>query len=102
MQSFTQPVDLKPDPFFITRVMNALEQRQSDADDFSGYGPLERLLRPAFVTVVIAVNLLSAGFALNRAMNSSDATAMKANLAAEYGFLTTQYDILQTPKTEQK
>ena len=97
LQCFDQPERIKSNPFFFTRVQAAILSLEREQAEPGIYSILERLLRPAIITAIVALNVITAGIFLgHKGQQEFSKTKVISTFAEEYFFTQHDYDIFKT------
>ncbi|MBN1350910.1 hypothetical protein JXJ21_15935 [candidate division KSB1 bacterium] len=81
LEQFEHADRLRPNPFFYTRVKARIEAQTQGA--VQGY--VHRVLKPAFLTLLVAVNVITAVFLLNNSATETNTRQSLINsFAKEY------------------
>lgn len=97
LQCFDQPEKIESNPFFFTRVQAAISDLDKKQTELGIFSIFENVLRPAFIVGIIILNLITAGFTLNRKDNQSTSKSQVIySFAEEYSFTQNDFDIFKT------
>lgn len=69
LEQFEKKQDLKPDPYFYSKVITRIESAESERRSFNRY------LSPAFILLIILLNAVSISFYLGENSRSDNLTA---------------------------
>jgi len=91
-QSFDQAERLKSNPFFYARLKTRIDNLHSTKQNIRGWESAGRVLKPALLLMIIALNILSATLFLNnRSSNCSNREQLLDAFAKELTLDSNQY-----------